>query len=348
MDIGLRESLIIIGMIVIAGILFDGYRRMKINRRRARDLSLGMGAGLQNDVDDFNSELPNGGARVIAQAGQPVILDDEVPTVAEETVAPEPPLINTPVAAEKTDKVTPLQQYKTAKVSGASNNSVINKRASTAKPIITSDAEVDDDVLIADKTDHYTTPVTKPTAARVINKSTSKQKTTKRAPVKTVKQEPATTVMDQSNRAAAEEVIIINVVAKTEEGFVGSELLHALLANGLKFGEMQIFHRHEQPDGNGCVLFSAANGVEPGYFDLASMERLQTSVVSLFMSLPGPPEPMKAFEEMAMAAYYLSRSLQGELKDEQHSVMTQQTLEHCRQRIMDYERRVLVRKQSVQ
>ncbi|WP_163833176.1 cell division protein ZipA [Spartinivicinus ruber] len=348
MDIGLRESLIIIGMIVIAGILFDGYRRMKVNRRRARDLSLGMGAGLQNDADDFNNELPNGGARVVAQTSEQKILEDAVALADDEPIAPEPPLINTPVVMEKTEKVTPLQQYKSAKAT--TKNKLVNSNPTNHKTVLEDEG---DDVLVADKEDHYTTGVVKPTA-RVTNKATgqqpkntSKQKVTKSPPVKPVKKDPVSTEHRQTSKPV-EEVIIINIVAKTPEGFDGTELLHALLANGLKFGEMQIFHRHEQPDGTGSVLFSAANGVEPGYFELTSMEQLKTTVVSLFMSLPGPPEPMKAFEEMAMAAYYLARSLQGELKDEQHSVMTQQTLEHFRQRIMDYERRDLVRKQSFQ
>ncbi|WBA80376.1 cell division protein ZipA C-terminal FtsZ-binding domain-containing protein [Endozoicomonas sp. GU-1] len=46
---------------------------------------------------------------------------------------------------------------------------------------------------------------------------------------------------------------------------------------------------------------------------------------------------------MEETARRLALDLGGELKDEQFSVMTQQTLEHCRQRIREYERKQLAK-----
>ena len=39
-------------------------------------------------------------------------------------------------------------------------------------------------------------------------------------------------------------------------------LLQNILESGLRFGEMDIFHRHESMAGNGEVLFSMANALE--------------------------------------------------------------------------------------
>ena len=49
---------------------------------------------------------------------------------------------------------------------------------------------------------------------------------------------------------------------------------------------------------------------------------------------------------MEESAKQLALDLGGELKDEHYSVMTQQTLEHCRQRIRDYERKRLTQKNA--
>ena len=114
----------------------------------------------------------------------------------------------------------------------------------------------------------------------------------------------------------------------------------------MRFGDMAIFHRYANTDGSGKIQFSMANGVEPGIFDIDSLDRSDTPAVSFFMGMPGPENPMKAFTIMEETARQLALDLGGELKDEQFSVMTQQTLEHCRQRIREYERKRLTNKVS--
>ncbi|MGB3597232.1 MAG: cell division protein ZipA C-terminal FtsZ-binding domain-containing protein, partial [Pseudomonas neustonica] len=61
--------------------------------------------------------------------------------------------------------------------------------------------------------------------------------------------------------------------------------------------------------------------------------------VSFFMGLPGPRHPKQALDLMIAAARKLSHELGGDLKDEQRSVLTAQTIEHYRQRIAEFERR---------
>ena len=139
-----------------------------------------------------------------------------------------------------------------------------------------------------------------------------------------------------------QEVIVINIVAK-DEPFKGPDLLHILLACDLRFGEMNIFHRHEQSNGKGPVQFSMANSVEPGFFDLDTIDDFSTPGVCFFMSVPGPQEPIQAFECMIETAQCLVSHLNGEMLDESRSVMTSQTLDHCRQRLHDFERLQLTR-----
>ncbi|WP_323814585.1 cell division protein ZipA [Cellvibrio sp. NN19] len=144
--------------------------------------------------------------------------------------------------------------------------------------------------------------------------------------------------------AEPEEVLIINVMAHKGEMFNGGELLDIILKCGMRYGSMDIFHRHSDTKGEGALLFSMANMVKPGTFDLDAMDDFETPGISLFMTLPINADSMQSFDLMADTARVIAETLNGELKDEQRSVMTRQTLEHCRQRIRDFERMRLFRR----
>jgi cell division protein ZipA len=134
------------------------------------------------------------------------------------------------------------------------------------------------------------------------------------------------------------------VVAREGEGFNGPALLQNILESGLRFGEMDIFHRHESMAGNGEVLFSMANAVKPGTFDLDDIDHFSTRAVSFFLGMPGPRHPRQAFDVMVAAARKLASELNGELKDDQRNTMTAQTIEHYRQRIVEFERKHIMPK----
>src|SRR3546814_19918455 len=92
-------------------------------------------------------------------------------------------------------------------------------------------------------------------------------------------------------QAPVEEVLVINVICRDPHGFRGPALLQNILESGLRFGEMDIFHRHESMAGNGEVLFSMANAVQPGTFDLDIIDPFTHPAGTLSLSLPGPPTP---------------------------------------------------------
>jgi len=147
----------------------------------------------------------------------------------------------------------------------------------------------------------------------------------------------------QASPAEIEEVIVINILAPDGKPFAGMELLQLILNCGMRYGEMDIFHRHEDGFDRGRVQFSMANAIEPGTFDLDTMGETESPGVSFFMGLPGPKNSMKAFDFMLETAQTLVRNLGGELRDERRSPMSEQTIAHCRQRIRDFERRRLMR-----
>lgn len=135
------------------------------------------------------------------------------------------------------------------------------------------------------------------------------------------------------------EVIVISVVMAEGHAMSGAALLPSLLTLGMKFGDMNIFHRHEDNAGNGKVTFSLANMMNPGTFDLDNMENFTTQGVSLFMTLPNAGDPFNVFEQMLSAAKQLSQEFHGQILDDKRSVMTKQTEQHYVSKIREFERR---------
>ncbi|MBX2807106.1 MAG: cell division protein ZipA [Cellvibrionaceae bacterium] len=136
------------------------------------------------------------------------------------------------------------------------------------------------------------------------------------------------------------EVLVIHLRARDKTVFTGENLLELILDNGLRFGAMDIFHFHAEADGEGPVLFSMANMVKPGSFDLHTFEEFATVGLSFFMTLPlSGGGHLAAFEQMLAVGKSMAQNLDGELKDENRSVLTGQTIEHYRERIRDFSRR---------
>lgn len=145
--------------------------------------------------------------------------------------------------------------------------------------------------------------------------------------------------------AAAEEpaeVLILYVLLPENKEMKGPDLLSALLTLGFKYGDMDIFHRHLDSAGSGAVLFSLANMFNPGTFDLENIDKLTTRGVSLFMTLPGPGEPLQNFNLMHNAAKKLAEEFGGQVLDGQRSVLTVQTVRHYVDKIREFQRQQLI------
>ncbi len=135
------------------------------------------------------------------------------------------------------------------------------------------------------------------------------------------------------------EVISLSVVMPANQQMFGAALLPSLLTLGLKYGDMNIFHRHEDNAGNGKVTFSLANIMNPGSFDLDNMESFATRGVSLFMTLPNAGDPLSVFEQMLKAAKQLAQEFNAQVIDDKRNVMTKQTEQHYLGKIREYDRK---------
>ncbi|MGD8176705.1 cell division protein ZipA [Marinimicrobium sp. ARAG 43.8] len=389
------DWLTILIILLILGILLDGWRRMRNAQRDSLKVSRFMGRASsttshRDPAVDYGAELPNGGARVVAYRETPEDerpfhrapvdeLDDDThiedsgqsfDTETFETEEPEPPRYEARPAdsrgripeqvALNLDESVPLLMEAEESASPASG-----EHDARIEPTLDGGGEWDETPEPSAAPEPAPEPArTKATSSplepRGAQPSPAPFKSEPQAkpepglkpeskPRPESKPKPKAEPKPEAGRPAPqpEEVLVINVMAPAGEQFRGDALLDAVIDAGLRFGDMNIFHRYERPRGGGAILFSLANMVKPGVFDLDAMDNFTTPGISLFMTLPLERAVELAnvdvFEEMLEAARSIGQALGGELKDENRSVLTRQTQEHCRQRIHEFERKQLSR-----
>lgn len=155
---------------------------------------------------------------------------------------------------------------------------------------------------------------------------------------------PAGSENRQASPIAPDKVVTLFVLAPTGVPFPGNFILEAMQTAGLQFGDMDIFHHVKKRQGREESLFSVANLVEPGTFNPAAMEMFATEGLVLFLQLPGPLDPIKAFDSMVKAGRSLAESLGGTVCDATRSALTNQTIGHMREDVIDYQLRQRVAK----
>lgn len=143
------------------------------------------------------------------------------------------------------------------------------------------------------------------------------------------------------------EVLVINVRAEEGESLSGAALLPLLLTLGFKFGEHDIFHRHVNANGKGPVLFSLANMVKPGVFDIDNLETFSTQGISLFMVLPIEGDPHQVFNMMHNAARKVADEFNGQLLDGRRSILTKQGIQQYVEKIREFERQRIISKSTM-
>lgn len=332
MEFGLREILILVGLVIVAGILFDGYRRMRRAKQGSLHSGHEIGGSAEQDWEFYKGELPNGGARIVnlARGRGERRQQQEAGTRAEHE------LDNVTLGEMPDDMGAALDDHQPqmdseAEVIGVARPALEQHREQLRKEGTDahnqSDLFADDDLLMAARAEQQSR------LSRATRKETQKDSAS-------LRREPASAAEPAMPTPDFSEVLVINVMARQSE-FAGADLQRVLLSCGFHHGDMNIFHRHEQHSGKGPKLFSVANVVEPGVFDLAKMDEFTTPGICIFMKLPGPKRPIHSFDIMMDCARKIANLLDGDIKDEHHNIMRQQTAEHYRQRVLDFERKLL-------
>lgn len=329
----MRTWLIVIGALVAFGILLDSIRRMRKASRDSQSIDFQMQKGVKDDGLDYTSELPNGGARSLGGAVKP---PPPKPSRSQAYLAKEAarekrePSFQSAPSFEDTQKLrrTPTISQPVPKAAEAPRQA----------PVIRKEPDLEQSVpLLMEPEDRGEVTFSAEQNMLEANSAANSSKT--RIVPRKAATEPAP--------AEEQEVIVINVMSRQPEGFVGAALLETILSCGMRFGAMNIFHHYAPAPDDDCSLYSMANIVKPGVFDLNNMQSFQTPGVSFFMIMPLKGSTnissMDVFDQMLSTARKIAEKLDGELKDERRSVMTGQTIEHCRQRISEFSRRKLSR-----
>ena len=314
MEWGIRELFLALGVLGVLAILGHG-----LWTRLRDELPLRMDPSLDGDDDEIDltrSELPNGGARVVSPGS---------PLPAAESAAPsDDPLSGLAPPAE--DPLFPA-------ASGASKP---EPQAAPA-PLAAEAVPPAEPPPVPEQAPLFAGEPIVPRAAAAGARKKREAPKEKTAP-KAAPSEPA--AQGPEPLAPPEEVLVVHVLAR--EGLMaGPALVETVTHYGLRYGDMNIFHHYDEATRQ--PVFSMASAVEPGTFDLSTLDSFETPGVSFFLQLPGPSVPLEAFEAMVQVAKALAERFQGELRDEQRSVMTTQTLDYCRQRIREFQRRQMSR-----
>jgi cell division protein ZipA len=135
-----------------------------------------------------------------------------------------------------------------------------------------------------------------------------------------------------------ERIVTLFVVAREGGHFNGPDLVVAAEKAGLEFGDMGIYHRLVDGKRELGPIFSVANMLKPGNFDLARLDALHTPGVSFFMTLPAPLPALDAWDAMLPTAQRLAALLADQVLDEERNALGRQRIAHIRDQLRGWDR----------
>ena len=321
MDLDSRDWLIVIGALLIVGVLLDAWRRYRNDRRnpiRLARRSMGPGGGFARDEPDpASAELPGGGARVVVRDADP---EPRPAPVARRKK--EPRLEPSIEARERAAPVQGTQEQSTQEQSAREQRAQeqnaqeqIDQEQSAALQQSADAAPGVEDVL------HHEIDAEPPPA-----------------PAETAALQPGLSVSPQKD------VLFVRVVSRGDGGFGGVDLARIFRECDVRLGAQRVFQRTELARGDGAIQFTVFNGTAQGVFDAGLDESFSTRGLGFLMRLGEPQKPLEAFDCMLETARAVAKYCDGELRDDTNSVFTQQTGEHCRERIRDFALRARARR----
>ena len=135
-----------------------------------------------------------------------------------------------------------------------------------------------------------------------------------------------------------DKIVSVFLVARAGQTLSGADLVVAAEKAGLVYGHMNIFHRMVDNHPELGPIFSVANLVKPGYFDLRAIKELQTPGVNFFITLPGPISALDAWDTLLPTAQRMAELLDAVLLDEQRNALGRQRIANIRDELRAYDR----------
>jgi cell division protein ZipA len=144
-----------------------------------------------------------------------------------------------------------------------------------------------------------------------------------------------TAAASTGSSSTAQGKLIALIVAPTEEtDILGPQLHAALAAQGLKFGENEVYHRHV----GGRIVFSVASLLKPGKLIPAEAENFSTKGLTVVLNLPGVVTPVVAFDDMLAATRAIAAQLKLEIFDARRERVTDEVGKKLRAEVEEWAR----------
>ncbi|MEG3788667.1 cell division protein ZipA [Lysobacter sp. CCNWLW3] len=142
-------------------------------------------------------------------------------------------------------------------------------------------------------------------------------------------------------RRATEEfdkIVTLYLAARAGAKLHGPDIVVAAEKAGLVYGHMGVFHRLVEGHPERGPVFSVANIMKPGSFDMAQIQTLETPAIAFFLTLPAPVPALDAWETMLPTAQRMAELLDGVVLDEQRNALGRQRIAHLRDELRAYDR----------
>ncbi|RRU15085.1 cell division protein ZipA [Stenotrophomonas sp. 278] len=150
----------------------------------------------------------------------------------------------------------------------------------------------------------------------------------------------ATPASDLGKRATQDfdKIVSLFVAARAGEKLRGEDIVVAAEKTGLVFGHMNVFHRLVEGHPERGPIFSMANIMKPGSFDMASIREMETPAIAFFLTLPAPLTALDAWEKMLPTVQRMGELLNGEVLDDSRATLGRQRIAHIRDELRAYDR----------
>ncbi len=135
-----------------------------------------------------------------------------------------------------------------------------------------------------------------------------------------------------------DKIVTLYIAARAGEVLRGPDIVVAAEKAGLAYGHMNVFHRLVEGHPERGPVFSVANILKPGSFDMADIQALETPAIAFFLTLPAPVPALDAWEAMLPTAQRMAELLDGVVLDEQRNAIGRQRIAHIREELRTYDR----------
>lgn len=135
-----------------------------------------------------------------------------------------------------------------------------------------------------------------------------------------------------------DKVVSLLLAARAGQTLQGPDLVVAAEKAGLIYGHRNIFHRMIDKNHEQGPVFSVANLVQPGIFDLRTIKELKTPGIHFFITLPGPVSALDAWDAMLPTAQRMAELLDAVVLDDQRNALGRQRISHIREELRTYDR----------